>query len=50
MRYEEGWEGGEENKAVEIAKNALAKGLTIEFVNEITGLDIDTIRDLQASL
>jgi len=50
VRYEEGWEGGEENKAVEIAKNALAKGLTIEFVNEITGLDIDTIRDLQASL
>jgi predicted transposase YdaD len=47
---EEAWEDGEENKALEIALNALAKGSTLEFVHEITGLDLDTLKSLQASL
>ena len=40
---QEGW--GKRNFA--IAKNALAEGATIEFVQKITGLDLDVIQDLQ---
>jgi predicted transposase YdaD len=29
------------------ARNALAKGLPIEIVHDITGLDIDTIQNLE---
>ena len=32
---------------VEIARNALAEGLTPEFVQEITGLDLETIKGLR---
>jgi hypothetical protein len=41
------WEarGGQE-KACEIARKALAKGATDDFVREITGLDTETIREL----
>jgi predicted transposase/invertase (TIGR01784 family) len=31
---------------LEIARNALAKGLSVELVHEITGLDIETIQHL----
>jgi len=52
VRYEEGLEDGreegEENKALEIAMNALAEGSTPEFVRKITGLDMDTLKSLQA--
>ena len=52
VRYEEGWEEGreegEENKALEIALNLLAEGSTPEFVQKITGLDMDTLKSLQA--
>ena len=37
---------GREEKAVEIARNALAKGSTPEFVQNITGLDMETIQGL----
>jgi predicted transposase YdaD len=37
-------EGVEKGRA-EIARNALAKGLPLETVSEITGLDIETIRN-----
>ena len=37
---------GQRNKAVEIARNLLAKGMAHEFVREITGLDTETIRGL----
>jgi hypothetical protein len=30
----------------EIARNALTEGLSIEFVQKITGLDLDTINNL----
>ena len=47
---EEGWgkgreEGWQEGK-IAIARNLLAKGSAPEFVQEITGLDMETIRGL----
>jgi predicted transposase/invertase (TIGR01784 family) len=44
VEREEGREEGRE----EIAKNALAKGLPLETISEITGLDIETIRSISA--
>jgi predicted transposase YdaD len=41
-----GLQKGEENKALEIARNALAKGSSPEFVHDITGLDVETIQGL----
>ena len=38
----------EEMINIAAARNALAKGSTLEFVQEITGLDIDAIRNIQA--
>ena len=46
IRYNEGREDEREKRDKEIAKNALAKGLTLEFVHEITGLPIDEIKKL----
>ena len=43
---EEGREDGREEGYIEIARNLLAKGSTIEFVQEITGLDLETIQGL----
>jgi predicted transposase/invertase (TIGR01784 family) len=42
--YEEGMEKGRE----ETARNALAQGLSVEIVQKITGLDINTIKSLNA--
>ena len=39
-----------EDKAIEIVKNALKKGATMEFVSDITGLDESTIERLQTEL
>ena len=38
---------GEEKAALNNARNALAEGLSIEQVHRITGLDMETIADLQ---
>jgi len=54
VRYEEGQEDGLEkgiekgrvSEKLEIARNLLAKGSTPEFVHDITGLDIETIKTL----
>ena len=46
VRYEEGREDGEERKAIEIARNALAEGATFDFVQKITGLSPDEIEKL----
>jgi predicted transposase/invertase (TIGR01784 family) len=58
VRYEEGLEDGlekgraeglEEGKTdekLEIARNLLAKDMTLEFVHDITGLDLETIAGL----
>ena len=40
---------GQEKKALEIARNALGKGATLEFVHDITGLDIEIIKGLSRS-
>jgi len=40
---EEGWEKGRE----EVARNALAQGASLDFVQKITGLDIQTITGLK---
>jgi len=37
-----------EEKSKTIAQNALAKGLTPELIQEITGLDLETIRELNS--
>jgi len=43
---EEGWEDGLEEGKLIIAKNLLSKGSTLEFVHEITGLSLETIKEL----
>jgi predicted transposase/invertase (TIGR01784 family) len=43
---EEGREQGFEEGRKEIAKAALAKGMSPETVSEITGLDIETVKKL----
>jgi predicted transposase YdaD len=43
VRYEEGREEGRE----EVARIALAEGATFDFIQKITGLDIETIRKMQ---
>ena len=42
-RYEEGLEEGREESLEEVARNALAQGVSFELVQKITGLDIQTI-------
>jgi hypothetical protein len=44
--HEEGREEGRE----EVARNALAKGLPLDVIHEITGLDIQAIQNIQAEL
>ena len=45
---EEGREEGREEKAESIARNALAEGVSIELVQKITGLDLETIESFVA--
>jgi len=44
---EQGREEGREERDFAIARNLLAKGLTPEFVHEITGLSLEEIEKLQ---
>jgi hypothetical protein len=48
--YEEGREEGMEEGREAVARNALAKGLSIDFIHEITCLDKTTIENLKISL
>jgi predicted transposase/invertase (TIGR01784 family) len=41
---EEGYAEGMVKDKLEVAKKALAKGLSVEMIHDITGLDIETIR------
>ena len=43
---EEGMEKGRANEKLEVARNLLAKGSTPEFVHDITGLDIEIVKNL----
>jgi hypothetical protein len=45
---EEGREEGREEKGIEIVRNALAEGFSIETVQKITGIDIKSIQNIQA--
>ena len=45
--YEEGRENGYEESREQIAMNALTEGLSTEFVQKITGLDMETILKLK---
>ena len=38
---------GHAEKALEIARNALAKGVSLELIHDITGLDMENIKNLQ---
>jgi predicted transposase YdaD len=42
-------EGMRESKT-DIARNALAEGASVEFVQKITGLDMETIKTIQTGL
>ena len=46
---EEGMEEGMEKSQKEIARNALAEGASVDFVQKITGLDFETIRSLETT-
>ena len=48
VRYEEGREEGREDKQEEIARNALAMDLSIDKIQKLTGLGIETINRLRA--
>jgi len=45
VRYEEGREKGQE----EVALNALKEGLPIEIIQKITGLNMETVKEIQAT-
>ena len=42
------YEEGREERDEEIVKNALAKGYPLDTIHDITGLDMETIRNIQA--
>ena len=54
VRCEEAWEDGRDegisegrtDEKLEIARNLLAEGSTPEFIQKITGLDMETIENL----
>ena len=43
---EEGWEEGRDERDIEIVRNLFAEGFTIELVQKITGLDLETIEKI----
>ena len=45
--YEDGKEDGREEGREQIARNALAEGASFEFVQKITGLDMETIQSFK---
>jgi hypothetical protein len=50
VRFDEGMEIGEEKCMEKVARNALAKGASVEFIHDITGLDLETINCYSAEL
>ena len=47
---EEAWEEGREERELEIARNALAEGSAVEFIQKITGLSLETVKKLRAEM
>jgi len=50
VNREDAWEEGREEGREEIARNALSKGLPLDVIHDITGLDIQVIQNIQAGL
>ncbi|MDR2700824.1 MAG: hypothetical protein LBB72_00170 [Spirochaetaceae bacterium] len=46
VRYEEGMEDGIEKGLAIAAQKAIGKGLSVEMIHDITGLDLETIQRL----
>jgi predicted transposase/invertase (TIGR01784 family) len=44
---EEAWEEGRNEREIEIARNALAEGFSLESVQKITGLSIEMIEKIK---
>ena len=49
VRYEEGREEGREEERKFFIRNALTQGLPIDTIQTLTGLDLDTIKNIQVS-
>ena len=47
---EKGREEGREKGFEEVARNALAKGIPLNMIHEITGLDLEVIKNIEAGL
>jgi predicted transposase/invertase (TIGR01784 family) len=47
---QEGMKEGEQKSKTNIARNALAEGLPVDVIQKITGLDMETIMNIQAGL
>jgi len=50
VQFNGAFEDGMEKKGMEIARNALAKGYSLEQVHDITGLPLETIANLKAGV
>jgi predicted transposase YdaD len=47
--FDEGWEGGREQRELEIAKDMLAEGEPVKRVARFTGLDPEVVEKLKRS-
>jgi predicted transposase YdaD len=50
MIWDEAREEAIQKRDIEIAKKAIKRGLEIDFISDITGLETETIQQLQAEL
>ena len=50
VKKEEAFEEGKQQKAIEVATNALSKNLSPEQVSKITGLPLEQVLELQKQI
>ncbi|GHV90191.1 hypothetical protein AGMMS50268_06940 [Spirochaetia bacterium] len=48
--YEDGHEDGREQSIEQVARNALSKGMSMELVQQITGLPLEAITELSRGI
>ena len=48
VRFEEGIEKGFEKDQEGIVRNALAKGVSMDSIHDVTGIDMETIKKIAA--